>query len=315
VSYNQLAALIIIGNFAFMSRRIIYLVNPIAGTRKKASLTDKISSATKGRGIPFEILPTVADGNYAFLEDKIKSEGITDVVICGGDGTVNQVVSSLQNVVPRFGLIPMGSGNGLGLAAHIPKDPGLALEVIFNGFAARVDGFLVNKQFACMLCGLGFDAVIAHEFASHGKRGLGTYARLTTKHFFAASPYRFGIHANNLQFIADAYFVSIANSNQFGNNFTIAPQASLSDGLLDIVIVKKALKPLLLLNVLQQVWNGKIKKVENSLNAPVIYFQTDQVNIENLESAPMHIDGDPKETASVLKIKVLPRFFNLIQPL
>jgi diacylglycerol kinase (ATP) len=298
-----------------MSRRIIYLVNPISGTRKKGSLTDIITSATKQQGIAFDILPTVADGDYTFLEDKIKSEGVTDVVICGGDGTVNQVVSSLEKIVPKFGLIPMGSGNGLALAARIPKDPRLALDIIFRAHAERIDGFMVNQQFACMLCGLGFDAVIAHEFALHGKRGLGTYARLTTRHFFAATPYRFGIDANNLQFIADAYFVSIANSNQFGNNFTIAPQASLTDGLLDVVIVKKTLKPLLLLNVLQQVWGGKIRKVENSLNAPVIYFQTDELKIENLDTAPMHIDGDPKETESSLKIKILPRFFNLIQPL
>ena len=301
--------------FTLMPRRFIYLINPISGTRQKDSLLKLISEFSRREGIPFEILPTVASGDYTFLEQKIEEEKITDVVICGGDGTVNQVVYPLAKTGVRFGLIPMGSGNGLALAARISREPRQALDIIFAGHAQLVDGFMVNEQFACMLCGLGLDALVAHEFAAYGRRGLATYARLTTKNFFSAKPYQFGVEANKLQFSTDAYFVSIANSNQFGNNFTIAPQAKLSDGLLDVVIVKKTLKPMLLLNVLQQVWGGKIQKIENSLNSPVIYFQTDAIKIHNRQMAPMHIDGDPKESLADLDIKILPSYFNLIQPL
>ncbi|HYJ37514.1 MAG TPA: diacylglycerol kinase family protein [Chitinophagaceae bacterium] len=298
-----------------MSRRFIYLINPVSGTRQKQSLSILISEITRQQGFPFEILHTLASGDYQFLEQKIEEEKITDVVICGGDGTVNQVVYPLAKTGVRFGLIPMGSGNGLALAARISREPRQALDTIFSGAAKLVDGFLVNNQFACMLCGLGFDAVVAHEFAANGKRGLATYAKLATKHFFSAKPYLFGVEANNLQFNADAYFISIANSNQFGNNFTIAPQANLSDGLLDVVIVKKTLKPMLLFNVLQQVWGGRIQKIENSLSSPVIYFQTDALKIDNRQLAPMHIDGDPRESPAELEIQILPQYFNLIQPL
>jgi diacylglycerol kinase (ATP) len=297
-----------------MDRRIIYLINPISGTRHKHSIGKLISELTTREEIPFEIVPTVASGDYQFLEEKIVEEDITDVVICGGDGTINQVVYPLAKTGVKFGLIPMGSGNGLALAAGLSREPKQALKTIFGGHAKMVDGFMVNHQFACMLCGLGLDALVAHEFAGYGKRGLITYAKLTTKNFFSARPYQFKIEANKLEFSAEAYFVSVANSNQFGNNFTIAPQADLSDGLLDVVIVKKAMKPMLLINVLQQVWGGKIQKIENSLNSPVIYFQTEALKINNHQLAPMHIDGDPKESAAELKIEVLPKYFNLIQP-
>lgn len=260
-------------------------------------------------------MPTRADGNYLSLMEVIEKEKVTDVVICGGDGTANQVIYPLAKTGVRFGVIPMGSGNGLALAAHISKEPRRALEIIFEGHSKQVDGFMVNQNFGCMLCGLGFDAMIAHEFAAHGKRGLATYARLTTRNFFSAKPYQFLIEANKFQFSADAYFISIANSNQFGNNFTIAPQALLADGLLDVVIVKKTVKPMLVLNVLQQVWAGKIQKIENSMNAPVIYFQTDELRIENQHMAPMHIDGDPCDSPATLEIRILPKYFNLIQPL
>ena len=297
------------------TRKIIYLVNPISGTKEKNSLVDIITQKTNAQQITFEILPTVASGDYTFLEDKITEERITDIVICGGDGSVNQVVYSLAKLNLRFGIIPMGSGNGLALAAFIPKPAAKALDIIFAGHTKKVDGFMVNDQFACMLCGLGFDAAVAHEFALQPKRGLKTYAGLTTKQFFSAKTHPFTVEANNLCFQSDAYFISIANSNQFGNNFTIAPQANLCDGLLDVVVVKKSGKPMLLWNVLQQVLTGKTKKIENSMELPVIYFQTAQLIIQNPELAPMHIDGEPRESIAELKIKVLPQFFELIQPL
>jgi diacylglycerol kinase (ATP) len=295
-----------------MTKRIIYLINPISGTKGKDDLLQLIRKKTAERSIPFEILPTVASGDYSFLANKIKEEGVTDIAICGGDGSVNQVVHSLAPLELNFGIIPMGSGNGLALSAGIPRNTEKAIDILFDGTAHRIDAFLVNKQFACMLCGLGFDAGVAHEFAQQPKRGLGTYATLTTKNFLSAKPYSFVVDANNLAFSTEAFFISIANSNQFGNNFTIAPKAELADGLLDIVIVKKVAKPMFLFNVMKQVLAGQLKKMENSLRSPVIYFQTPELRIKNLDGAPIHIDGEPRDTIRDLKIKVLPEYFKLI---
>ncbi len=295
-----------------MNRKIVYLINPISGTKGKSDLLSEIDKKTRKANIDFEILPTVADGNYKFVGDKIEQEKITDVIICGGDGSVNQVVQSLANAPVNFGIIPMGSGNGLALSAGIPRNTSKALDIVFNGAPKLVDAFLINDQFACMLCGLGFDARVAHEFAHQPKRGLATYASLTTKNFLSAKPYHFSIGANKMNFTAEAFFISIANSNQFGNNFTIAPKAVLSDGLLDIVIVKKMAKPLLLISVLKQVLAGQLKKVENSMNSPVIYFQTEELTIKNPDLAPLHIDGEPKESESIFSIRILKEYFKLI---
>jgi YegS/Rv2252/BmrU family lipid kinase len=295
-----------------MNRKIIYLINPISGTRGKKRLMQVIEKKTREKGIAFEILPTVASGDYTFLKYKIEEEGITDIGICGGDGTVNQVVHSLAETGINFGIIPMGSGNGLALSAGIPRNSEKALDILFEGTPRKIDAFMVNSEFACMLCGLGFDAKVAHEFAHHPKRGLGAYASLTAKNFFSAKSYSFVMESNNFSFPTEAFFISIANSNQFGNNFTIAPQALLADGMLDIVIVKKVAKPLLLLNVMRQVLAGQIRKLENSLHSPVIYFQTKELRINNSGEAPLHIDGEPRETMKELHIRVLPQYFYLI---
>lgn len=297
-----------------VSRRIIYIINPISGTRKKSGLQKLIEEKTKQEGIYFKVFPSVASGDYSFLSSFIKEEKITDIVVAGGDGTLSHVVGSLMNETVNFGVIPCGSGNGLAMAAGISKQPLKALEIALKGHPRPVDGFFINDQFSCMLTGIGFDAKVAHEFANHPKRGLKTYAMLVGKNFLSAKPYHFTIESNGLKFSTEAYFISIANSNQFGNNVTIAPRALLSDGLLDVVIIKKTLKPLLLYNLIKQIIAGKVKKMEKSLKLPVIYFQTKQISIENFSLAPIHIDGDPSETYEKLKIKIVPKCFNLIQP-
>src|SRR4051812_8448077 len=94
-------------------RKIVYLVNPVSGTTKKESLVRAIQEATKAKEIAHEVVHTNAEGDYDFLKHRIAKEGITDIVMIGGDGTVNQVVSALCDTGVSFGIIPTGSGNGL----------------------------------------------------------------------------------------------------------------------------------------------------------------------------------------------------------
>ena len=300
-----------------MSRKIIYLINPISGTTKKDEIKQLIEQISTAKKVTFEMIPTNATGNYDFLKDKIEAEGITDLVMVGGDGTVNQVVNALQNTAINFGIIPFGSGNGLANAAGIPKKPQDAIELLFNGTAKYIDAFLINKEFSCMLSGIGFDAQVAHDFANQNSRGLLTYTKQSVSNFFKAQPYQFEITVNDFTFFSEAFFISIANSNQFGNNVTIAPQASLHDGLLDIVIVQKMNKAKLPFAILKQIrGNNKLKALVQDVSSKnILYFQTESIAINNLKLAPLHIDGEPKTTASKFDITILKNCFKLIQPI
>jgi diacylglycerol kinase (ATP) len=299
-----------------MQRRFIYFINPISGTKSKDDLLKLIGKKTTQQHIPFQILHTNKEGDYNFLISKIEEEKITDIIICGGDGTVNQVAASLLNIKINIGIIPMGSGNGLALAAGIKRDPHKALDIIFAGKATAIDSFYINKKFSCMLCGLGFDAQVAHDFAAQPSRGLATYIKQTVKNFFKAEAYTFKVEANNTTINSEAFFISIANSNQFGNNFTIAPKASLSDGFLDIVIVNKMSKLKMVYTVLKQVRLGKVKPVAEKKHqeSSIQYFQTKKLVIHNPSSALLHIDGDPCPTAKHFEIEVIEKAFRLLQP-
>ncbi|HEX2629636.1 MAG TPA: YegS/Rv2252/BmrU family lipid kinase [Chitinophagaceae bacterium] len=296
-------------------RHIIYIINPKAGTRSKQDLQGLIEKRTTEKGIPYLVFPSVASADYSFLLPVIKEQRTTDIVIVGGDGTVSQVVNGLMNTDVRFGIIPCGSGNGLAYAAGIPKEPNKALELIFSGNASPIDGFMINDQFSCMLCGLGFDAKVAHDFSQQPKRGLSTYVKQVVRNFFSAKPYSFELQVNGTTIATDAFFISIANSNQFGNNFTIAPRASLSDGLLDIVIVTNQNKLSLLLQTFKQI-RGKNKLQPDTAidkNKAIIYFQTSKLLIKNISHAPLHIDGDPAETPEKVEVEVKKKCFKLIQ--
>lgn len=299
-----------------MQRKIVYLVNPVSGTVKKSDVLQLIKDKTTAAKIDFEIQETNAKGDYEYLKDKVLQKGITDLVIVGGDGSVNRVVASLKETNVRFGIVPMGSGNGLAFCAGIPKNTSKAVDIIIGGGYGYIDAFTINGKFSCMLSGLGFDAQVAHDFAKKTSRGLLTYTQQSLVQYFKAYPYFFEIILDNFSFYCDAFFISIANSNQFGNHFTIAPEASLDDGLLDIVIVQKMSKAKLPFAILRQIrGNNKMQQlVEDMTTKNILYFQTPSLTIRNLKHAPFHIDGEPAQTDEEYKVNIIPKCFKLLQP-
>lgn len=301
-----------------MQRKFIYFINPISGTKDKEKALQIIRERTTKAGIPFEILHTNPQGNYDYLQEKIEAQQVTDIIVCGGDGTVNQVAAALKNIDIPIGIVPMGSGNGLALTAGISKNIHKALNIIFNGKAALVDGFTINGKFSCMLCGLGFDAQVAHDFAAQQKRGLKTYVEQTIKNFRKAPTYTFILRIADTIIQTEAFFISIANSNQFGNNVKIAPKASLSDGLLDIVVVNKMSKAKLLYSIGKQLFFGSVTDAaqhKKFKKEDIFYYQTKKLIIENIDGAPLHIDGDPANTAAKFEIEIVENAFKLLQPL
>ena len=297
-------------------RRILFFINPVSGPRRKPRLKNLIVEWCLAHNVHFDIAFTNAAAEYPWLPDRIKNEGFTDVVVCGGDGTINQVGSHLLGCKVNLGIIPAGSGNGLALAARIPKNTEKALAVIFKGTPTCIDAFFINQQFSCMLCGVGFDAQVAHDFANQPARGLVTYVKQSVKNFISAKPYHFDITIDGNTFSTEAFFISVANSNQFGNNFTIAPKASLTDGLLDVIVVKKMSKARMIWAVLQQIRKGEVGQQEerNFHEREVLYFQTGKLVIHNHQLAPLHIDGDPADTDKKFEIEILQNALKLIMP-
>lgn len=299
-----------------MSRKILFFINPISGVKSKFKLEETIVAKCEEKSISFEILFTSKDGDYEFLHERIKDENVTDIAICGGDGSIAPIVSAILNLPVNIGIVPLGSGNGLARTAGIPKSIDKAIDVILEGNSTYTDVFLINDKLSTHVCGLGFDAKVAHDFSRQKKRGLNSYTKIAFKNFFAAKTYSFTIEAEKNEAEIDAFLICIANSNQFGNNFKIAPKASICDGLLDVVVLKKATKPQIVISFIKQLISGEIKNFSKKdfEKKNVIYFQTKKLKITNPQLAPLHIDGDPAETGKEFSIEILPAAYKLIHP-
>jgi YegS/Rv2252/BmrU family lipid kinase len=293
-----------------MARKLIFLINPISGTGNKDRIRKMLSGRLNQLGIAYEFHPTNAAGEYAELEKKIRDDGIQDMVVIGGDGSISHSAEALRHLDVNFGIIPTGSGNGLALSAGISLDPLKALDTVIHGTPTPVDAFTINGRFSCMLTGIGFDAKVAHDFARQKKRGLWTYVKVSAMNFFSAREYPFTLEVDGKAIETEAYFISVANSNQFGNNFTIAPKAMLTDGLADVIVVQKMNKLQVLLSVIYQIRFGDVQE-DIFKREGILYYRASSLRIHNPSLAPMHIDGDPVETAAVLDVRVIPGAFKL----
>jgi YegS/Rv2252/BmrU family lipid kinase len=296
-----------------MARKCLILINPISGTRSKKNLVPVIEDAFRKHNLAFEITHTNREGDYAYLPEKIQVEQFTDLVLCGGDGTISTVLAYLAGTSIPVGIIPMGSGNGLAMGAGIPMNTRAAIERIVTGNPTPTDGIRINNQFCCMLCGLGLDAQVAHDFANEKKRGLLRYIKLTTRHFWKGTSYPMIITINGETIEADVLFISIANSNQFGNRITIAPKALLNDGKMDVVIVKKQMALTAAWQLLRQIISGQVMPGKVAHDKKVYYFQTDHLEIHNPGNAPFHIDGEPLPTNTQFTVDIIPNAFMLIR--
>jgi YegS/Rv2252/BmrU family lipid kinase len=299
-----------------MTRKILFFINPISGTKGKSLLKQKIAEKCAIHECSFEIMPTSKDGDYQFLKQKVTKDNITDVVICGGDGSLSPIISQLLHSNTNVGIIPTGSGNGLTRTVGIPSSVHKALDIILNGLPTPVDAFWVNGQLSCHLIGLGFDAKVALDFSKQRNRGVNTYIKEVIKNFLTIQKYSFEIElADGLHF-KEAFMINVANSNQFGNNFKIAPQANISDGKLDVTILEKTNKPVILFELIKHVLTGTVSKIEEKdwHQSRIMYFQTDEIKIKNLSNAPFHLDGDPMPTSEDFTIKVIPKAYKLMLP-
>ncbi|RXK60916.1 YegS/Rv2252/BmrU family lipid kinase [Lacibacter luteus] len=296
-----------------MQRRFIFLFNPRSGVQTGKPLQQLIEERCKKEQVEFSIEHSRADADYSFLIEKINTAAVTDVVIAGGDGTISTILAAIHHLPVNIGIIPRGSGNGLAFAAGIPKNINKAFDVIFKGTAQRVDAFTINGRFSCMLSGIGFDAKVAHEFDKQSKRGLLKYIQLSLENIASIKTYPFTISSKEINLQLDAYFISIANSNQFGNHVTIAPKASLQDGLVDVVAVEKANLFAMISRVIWHIRFGTFTTDFAKRNG-ITYFQTKELTITNTGNAPLHIDGDGKEAAGVFHIKVIASAYSLLMP-
>mgnify|MGYP004444312961 CR=1 FL=1 len=284
---------------ALHMRRYAFIINPISGTHSKDNIEKEILSQANRCGLKVDIVRTEYAGHATELARKFARDGYSIVVAVGGDGTVNEVAKGLIDSEAALAIIPTGSGNGLanhlGFCHNVRKN----LDYIFGASEIRpIDaGSMGEYSFFCT-CGVGFDAHVGMRFAKYGKRGLLSYIKLTVGQYFYYKPERYMLKADGTSFEGQALLITVANSNQWGNNVKIAAGADISDGLFDITIVRP-IKLWLLPAFAWHLLSGRIYKDSN-----VLHLKASSIQISSGNSMVAHFDGEPVTLPSEIEISI-----------
>ncbi len=287
-------------------KSIVFVVNPISGTTNKRSIVRHIEEGIDKQKYNTVIKHTEYAGHAVEIAAECVSKGIEIVVAIGGDGTVNEVARSLVHTQTALGIIPCGSGNGLARHLQIPMDVKGAIDVINKGVTECVDfGKINNIPFFCT-CGVGFDAFVSLKFASSRKRGLLTYLENTLRESLKYKPDTYEIEDENGTFRYKAFLIACANASQYGNNVYIAPQASMCDGLMDVII----LQPFTVLDVPTLALQLFTKKLDKSNLIKTIRCK--KIHIHREHEGVIHFDGDPIMTGENIDVELFSKGLNIV---
>lgn len=289
-----------------MKKKILFIVNPISGTGDKLGHYKTIRQLIDRDRFEFSVCHTKYAGHAEEMARQAVGERFDIVVAVGGDGTVNEVARSVVHSSTALGIIPCGSGNGLARHLDIPLSVSGAMRVINQAVVHCLDyGKIDGRPFFCT-CGMGFDAFISKEFADAGTRGLRTYVEKALVEGLKYQPQTYSIENEDGTLHYEAYLIACANASQYGNNAFIAPQASMKDGLLDVIVMEpfnKIMAP----QVAMQMFTKSLPR-----NSHIKAFTSRKLRITRPEEGPIHCDGDPFMAGKEIEVEIVPACFNVV---
>ena len=287
-------------------KRIVFVVNPISGTQGKKAILKCIDERLDRSLYDFSIVKTEYAGHATQIAANAVQEKVDVVVAIGGDGTINEIARSLVHTDTALGIIPCGSGNGLARHLRIPMEPKAAIDVINQGHELSIDYGKINNILFFCTCGVGFDAFVSLKFADSGKRGLLTYLENTLHESLRYQPETYEIENEEGTVKYKAWLIACGNASQYGNDAYIAPQASLTDGLMDVTIME----PFTVLDVPSlsfQLFNKTIDQ-----NSRVKTMRAKNIKIHRVNDGVMHFDGDPLMAGKELEVEIVPSGLRVI---
>ncbi len=289
-----------------MKRKALFIINPISGGKAKDGIPGLIEK---------DIDTAVFDFSIAFTEGaehamQMATGAVRDqydlVVAVGGDGTINEVASSLVNTAVTLGVIPCGSGNGLSRFLGIPMDVEKAIANLNTGRTEIIDTATANDQHFFNMAGFGFDAHIAEVFSKQKTRGFFTYAKSAFSEIINYKPSTYQFTVDGEKYERSAFMLSLANSSQYGNNAHVSPKASVQDGLLDVCVIK----PFSIWRFPEMAMRMFTKTTDKSKFVEIIKGK--HIRVSQLQPGPMHLDGEPFIITEDVEIKVVPRSLKII---
>jgi len=285
--------------FALMEK-VAFIINPFSAKKNYQPFLNELKSKIVN---PLYYISDSIEGTDRFIHENF--ENIDVFVAIGGDGTISTVASNIINSEKILAIFPAGSGNGFSNETQFSKNLDELLEKIKAKNSRKIDTFTVNDKLSINVSGTGFDGKVVKEFEKT-TRGFKNYIKVTLKTFFSYKPIKIKFFDEKYKEHNGKYLmINIANTRQFGNHAYIAPMASKSDGLVDMVLVKKfpiTYSPLFA----YRMFTKKLKSDDYVTYIPISEIEF-KVNTKN-----WHLDGEFNKIKSPIRVKVQPSSLRIL---
>jgi YegS/Rv2252/BmrU family lipid kinase len=285
---------------------VVAIVNPLSGTgatpgaaRRRMMLLDARFAAA---GVDGRVHLTERGGHARELARGALDAGAALVIAWGGDGTINEIASTLAGSGTPLGIVPAGSGNGFANELGLDADPRRAIDTALTGRDRAIDGGEFDGRLFFNIAGTGFDAAVAEQFNTRalGRRGLAPYVRLAAQELFRYQGRRYRLRLDGEEFVSDALLIAFANGREYGNRIRVAPGAKLDDGRLEAVVIADR-SPLARLWGCRFVALGRIERTPG-----VVIRGVKTASIETDGEIVYHLDGEVGRARNRVDVRVLP---------
>lgn len=280
--------------------KVAFIINPFSAKKNYQPFLNELKAKVKD---PLYYISESIPGTDQFIQDHFNDVDI--FVAIGGDGTISTVARNLIDTEKILAIFPAGSGNGFSNETQFSKNLDELLEKIKTRNSRKIDTFTVNERLSINVSGTGFDGKVVKEFEKT-TRGFKNYIKVSIKTFFSYKPIKLKFFDEKYkQYNGKYLMINIANTRQFGNNAYIAPHASKSDGLVDMVLVKKFPFFYSMLFAFRM-FTKKLKQDDYITYLPVSEIEF-KVNTKN-----WHLDGEFNKIKSPVRVKVQPSSLRIL---
>jgi diacylglycerol kinase (ATP) len=279
-------------------QKIFLIINKYAGHHEGGRAVDIVIPYLMKSGNVVEYSFTNYPGHATELAKQSSVKGFDLVVAVGGDGTVNEVAQGLIGTETPLGIVPVGSGNGLARELGISMNMRKSMHSLIDGKTLLLDVCRLNDQRFLCTSGIGFDAMVAHKMSKASSRGFLKYVQLVIQESITFKPIEIKMKIDGIPVHEPVFLITFANASQFGNNAFIAPGASMTDGLIDVVVVRK----------FNKLWMPVFAVALFSKLIPKLPFvdcyKARRIELEQAKTPYFHFDGEPGSLATPAEISI-----------
>lgn len=291
-------------------KKIHIIYNPQAGKNHRL---DELALALLTRGMAVSIFPTEQKGDAEKEAHEQCNAQVMDALISfGGDGTLNEILNGVMRSDKRIPVAVFSAGtvNDFASFLEIPKEPDEFADMLLDWDVHPTDVGKINDRYFINVFSCGVVSTVAHKTDRQLKAVLGSLAyylegmrEIATQGLAGRQIY---LRSERYLYNGEYYLCLISNSSSIGGFSKMAPKASVNDGRLNCLMIKKA--PMAeILDIITKLLAGK-----HITNEYVVYFETQKIRVETEDE--LDVDGEHFQSGPI-DIEVMPGAFDMLYPM